>query len=103
MLGSPFTDPTGPLPAPNAHTLEVLDHAGNTLFATPFDATSWYNFAVQVDWTNRTLAVLFSEDATPLRAVAQPTPNLSVVEGPDGLGDFHIAVLKVSHKKLRAY
>lgn len=93
--GSPFTDPTGALPAPDAHSFKVRDHALNVLFTTPFEAFTWHNFAVQVDWTNRTLAVLFSKDNAPLTVVAPPTPNLSAAAGADGQGDFHFGVLKV--------
>ncbi|KAF7798258.1 hypothetical protein EIP86_009475 [Pleurotus ostreatoroseus] len=88
-------DPTGPLPAPNAHAFKVRDHALNVLFTTPFEASTWHNFAVQVDWTNRTLAVLFSKDDTPLTVVTSPTPNLSTALGVDGQGDFHFGVLKL--------
>ena len=80
---------------PDAHSFKVRDHALNILFETPFTAHLWHNFAVQVDWTNRTLAVLYSKDLAPLAVVTQPTPNLSATAGPDGQGDFHFGVLKV--------
>ena len=73
----------------------MRDHALNLLFATPFAPGVWHNLAVQVDWTNRTLAVLYSADAAPLAVVTQPTPNLSAQSGADGQGDFHFGVLKV--------
>ncbi|KAI0684517.1 hypothetical protein BC835DRAFT_1293033, partial [Cytidiella melzeri] len=94
-IGSPFTDPTGPLPSPDAHFLKVRDHARNVLFQTHFTQNSWHNFAVEVDWTNRTLAVLYSADAVPLEVVQKPTPNLSATAGPDGQGDYHFGVLKL--------
>ncbi|PSR73737.1 hypothetical protein PHLCEN_2v10427 [Hermanssonia centrifuga] len=93
--GSPFTDPTGTLPAPNAHSFNVLDHALNVLFTAPFTSIQWHNFAVQVDWTNRTLAVLYSVDALPLQVVSKPAPNLSTPAGATGQGDFHFGVLKL--------
>ncbi|KAI9066003.1 glycoside hydrolase family 131 protein [Trametes sanguinea] len=95
QLGSPFTDPTGPLPDPNAHSFKVLDHALNVLFSTPFASNVWHNFAVQVDWNNRTLAVWYSEDTELLRLVKASTPNPTTALGPDGQGDFHIALLKL--------
>lgn len=99
--GSPFTNPTGALPAANARSFKVLDHANNILFETPFAADAWHNFAVQVDWTNRSLAVLFSRDAAPLSAVKTATPNLSAAAGAAGQGDFHFGVLKVRFKERR--
>ncbi|KAI0655425.1 hypothetical protein C8Q70DRAFT_429996 [Cubamyces menziesii] len=95
QLGSPFTDPTGPLPAPNAHSFKVLDHALNVLFSTPFISRTWHNFAVEVDWNARTLAVWYSQDAELLRLVKETTPNPTATTGPDGQGDFHIALLKL--------
>jgi hypothetical protein len=50
---------------------------------------------VQVDWNNRTLAVLYSQDATPLQAVTKVIPNLTTALGSAGQGDFHFGVLKV--------
>jgi hypothetical protein len=35
LTGSPFTDPTGTIPAPNAHSFKILDHSLNVLFTTP--------------------------------------------------------------------
>ncbi|KAI0365349.1 hypothetical protein BV20DRAFT_954502 [Pilatotrama ljubarskyi] len=95
QLGSPFTNPTGPLPAPNAHSFKVLDHALNVLFTTPFTSHTWHNFAVEVDWNNRTLAVWYSQDAELLRRVKDTTPNPTVALGPVGQGDFHFTVLKL--------
>ncbi|KAI8986158.1 hypothetical protein BD414DRAFT_416543 [Trametes punicea] len=95
QLGSPFTDPTGPLPAPNAHSFKVLDHALNVLFSTPFTPNAWHNFAIEVNWNNRTLAVWYSLDAELLRLVKATTPNPTAAAGPDGQGDFHIALLKL--------
>ncbi|KAI0671185.1 hypothetical protein C8Q78DRAFT_843947 [Trametes maxima] len=95
QLGSPFTNPTGPLPAPNAHSFKVLDHALNVLFATPFIPRAWHNFAVEVDWSDRTLAVWYSRNAELLELVKDTTPNPTAAEGPDGQGDFHFTVLKL--------
>ncbi|KAI0354836.1 hypothetical protein OH77DRAFT_1590221 [Trametes cingulata] len=95
QLGSPFTNPTGPLPAPNAHSFKVLDHALNVLFTAPFTSHTWHNFAVEVDWNNRTLAVWYSQDAELLQQVKGATPNPTVALGPDGQGDFHFTVLKL--------
>ncbi|KAJ7662289.1 hypothetical protein B0H17DRAFT_1144463 [Mycena rosella] len=82
QLGSPFTDPTGPLPAANAHSFKVLDHALNVLFTAPFVPRVWHNFAVTVDWGNRTLA-----------AVTATLPNPTATQG--AVGDFHFGVLKL--------
>ncbi|KAI0345595.1 hypothetical protein BDW22DRAFT_1389348 [Trametopsis cervina] len=95
QIGSPFTNPTGPLPTTDAHFLKVRDHAGDILFKTPFVYGIWHNFAVQVDWTNRTLAVLYSSDLLPLSVVKRTTPNLSTAAGPTGQGDYHFGVLKL--------
>ncbi|KAI0823961.1 hypothetical protein BC628DRAFT_1323671 [Trametes gibbosa] len=95
QLGSPFTNPTGPLPAPDAHSFKILDHALNVLFTTPFTSRSWHNFAVEVNWNDRTLAVWYSQDAELLRLVKATTPNPTAVAGPDGQGDFHFTVLKL--------
>ncbi|KAI0072191.1 hypothetical protein K474DRAFT_420644 [Panus rudis PR-1116 ss-1] len=95
QLGSPFTNPTGPLPAPNAHSFKILDHDLNVLFSTPFTSNTWHNFAIQVDWAAKTLGVFYSKNGVPLKAVTKLAPNASVKDGADGRGDFHIAVLKL--------
>lgn len=95
ILGLPFTDPTGPLPIANAHSFKVLDHALNVLFTVPFTPDTWHNFAVQVDWDNRTLAALYSQNDAELKAVTKVVPNLSTSAGAAGQGDFHFGVLKV--------
>lgn len=94
-IGSPFTNPTGTLPAQNAHDFKVRDHALNVLFSIPFTCGSWHNFGVQVDWDHRTLAVLYSQNAAPLQPVTKVIPNLTVSFGSIGQGDFHFGVLKV--------
>ena len=93
--GSPFTDPTGTLPTPDAHSFKVRDHALNLLFETPFTPNNWHNFAVQVDWNNLTLAVLYSTDGAPLKAVTKLVSNPTAALGAAGQGDFHFTVLKV--------
>ncbi|TFK40502.1 hypothetical protein BDQ12DRAFT_647510 [Crucibulum laeve] len=95
QLGSPFTNPTGSLPAKNAHSFKVLDHALNVLFTAPFTPGNWHNFAVQVDWDNRTLATLYSKDGSSLKAVTKVIPNLTTAAGTAGQGDFHFGVLKL--------
>ena len=96
-IGSPFTNSTCQctLPDQNAHDFNVRDHASNVLFSTPFTWGSWHNFGVQVDWNNRTLAVLYSLNATPLRPVTKVVPNPSASLGSTGQGDFHFGMLKV--------
>ncbi|KAJ7053337.1 hypothetical protein C8F01DRAFT_1064849 [Mycena amicta] len=93
QLGSPFTNPTGKLPASNAHSFKILDHNLNVLFSTPFLPLLWHNFAITVDWVHTTLAVAYSIEGAPLRAVAPPSANLGV--GVGVLGDFHFGVLKL--------
>ena len=93
--GSPFTNPTGVLPAANAHSFKVLDHALNVLFETDFTPYIWHNFAVEVDWDALTLAVLYSENAAQLELVKNTTSNPTAVAGANGQGDFHFGVLKV--------
>ncbi|KAF8158448.1 hypothetical protein B0H34DRAFT_797835 [Crassisporium funariophilum] len=95
FAGSPFTNPTGKLPAKGARNFKVLDHALNVLFSAPFTYGPWHNFAVQVDWDNRTLAVLYSKDASPLKAVTKVVPNLTTASGTAGQGEFHFGVLKL--------
>jgi hypothetical protein len=94
-IGSPFTIPTGTLPAAGAHSFKVLDHALNVLYKTPFTVDDWHNFAVQVDWVNRTLGVFYSRGDLPLKAVTDVVSNNSTSLGSAGQGDFHIALLKV--------
>ncbi|TCD62641.1 hypothetical protein EIP91_006594 [Steccherinum ochraceum] len=95
QLGSPFTNPTGPLPVKNAHSFKVLDHALNVLFMAPFTSEDWHNFAIQVDWNARTLAVFYSTEGQLLKPVTKVLPNLSATAGADGQGDFHFGVLKL--------
>ena len=95
LAGSPFTDPTGPLPASGAHNLKVRDHAGNDLFATPLTPFTWHNFAVQVDWDNLTLGVFYSSNDAKLTAVTDVLQNPTASLGAAGQGDFHFGVLKV--------
>ena len=94
-LGSPFTIPTGNLPAQDAGNFKVLDHALNVLFSAPFSPGNWHNFAVQVDWDNRTLAVLYSKDCARLKPVTKVVDNLSAANGTAGQGEFHFGILKV--------
>jgi len=95
QLGSPFTNPTGSLPAKNAHSFKILDHALDVLFTTPFSPDTWHNFAIQVDWDNRTLAVFYSKDDGLLKAVTKVVPNLSTASGANGQGDFHFGFVKL--------
>ncbi|KAF9046270.1 hypothetical protein BJ165DRAFT_1369156 [Panaeolus papilionaceus] len=95
QLGSPFTNPTGKLPAKGARNFKILDHALNVLFETPFLPLIWHNFAVQVDWDRHTLAVLYSIESLPLTPVTKVVPNLSVPAGDAGKGEFHFGVLKL--------
>ncbi|EGO04144.1 hypothetical protein SERLA73DRAFT_175930 [Serpula lacrymans var. lacrymans S7.3] len=95
QVGSPFTDPTGPLPAPKAHYLKVRDHALNLLFYTPFTMENWHNFAVQINWESRTLGVYYSTDDAPLQAVTGVLSNPTTSAGATGQGDYHFGVLKL--------
>jgi hypothetical protein len=95
-LGSPFTIPTSTVPVSDARSLKVRNHALTLLFETPFTANDWHNFAVQVDWTNRTLGVFYSTNATPLAAVTGLEDNSSAPSGVAAQGDYHFGVLKVS-------
>ncbi|KAF7365705.1 Glycoside Hydrolase Family 131 protein [Mycena venus] len=81
QLGSPFTNPTAQLPAKNAHSFKVLDHALNVLFTTPFVPDIWHNFAITVDWENLTLLVAYSIEGLPLHAVTQTVENPTVTAG----------------------
>ncbi|KAJ6555028.1 hypothetical protein DFH09DRAFT_1280654 [Mycena vulgaris] len=93
QLGSPFTNPTGQLPAKNAHSFKVLDHGLNVLFSAPFVPLVWHNFAITVDWDSRTLLVAYSLDGRPLKAVTSTVPNPTAAAG--ATGDFHFGVLKL--------
>ncbi|KAF9522573.1 hypothetical protein CPB83DRAFT_899521 [Crepidotus variabilis] len=95
QLGSPFTNPTGTLPVANAHDLKVLDHAKKILYTAAFTADVWHNLAVQVDWSKKTLAVLYSKDGAELQAVTKALPNSSAASGSTGQGEFHFGVLKL--------
>lgn len=95
--GSPFTNPTGELPAPGAQNFKILDHGLNVLFSTPFTCGTWHNFAIVVDWDNLTLAVYYSAGSQPLKLVSPPKSNQGVKAGPDGKGEFHFGVLKVCY------
>ncbi|KAG8794746.1 hypothetical protein FRC12_022078 [Ceratobasidium sp. 428] len=93
-VGSSFTVPTAAnLPTATAHNLEVLDHALNVVYSTPFDLLTWHNFAIQVDWDARTLGVFASKGAAPLKKVSKLVSNNSTQPG--ALGDFHFGVLKL--------
>ncbi|KAG7444055.1 uncharacterized protein BT62DRAFT_934235 [Guyanagaster necrorhizus] len=92
QLGSPFTNPTGVVPAPNATSFKVLDHDLNILFTILFTSKTWHNFAVQVDWGNLTFQVFYSTNEAPLDAVTDVMPNDSA--GADIVGDFHFGILK---------
>lgn len=98
IIGSPFTNPTGPLPVATAHSFKVLDHALNVLFTAPFSPAVWHNFAIQVDWNQRTLSVFYSTGGDWLRAVTDTRLNPTAASGSDGQGDFHFGVLKVSER-----
>ncbi|KAJ7244241.1 hypothetical protein C8J57DRAFT_1681029 [Mycena rebaudengoi] len=93
QLGSPFTNPTAQLPAKNAHSFKVLDHTLNVLFTTPFVPHIWHNFAITVDWDNRTLMVMYSIKGLSLHAVTSTVENPTVTAG--AIGDFHFGVLKL--------
>jgi hypothetical protein len=88
--------PTETKPDPKARYFKVRNHALNLLFQTPLKRNTWHNFAVQVDWKNRTLAVLFSHDDSPLKPVTGVVGNNSTARGVAGQGDYHWGILKVS-------
>ncbi|KAJ7366136.1 hypothetical protein DFH08DRAFT_679321 [Mycena albidolilacea] len=90
QLGSPFTNPTSQLPAKNAHSFKVLDHALNVRFTTPFVPLVWHNFAIAVDWQNRTLTVSYSIEGFPTRVVTPTVGNPTVTAGT--VGDFHFGL-----------
>ncbi|CUA77093.1 hypothetical protein RSOLAG22IIIB_12538 [Rhizoctonia solani] len=95
-IGSPFTIPTAPkLPTETAGSLRVLNHALETLYTTPFDAETWHNFAIQVDWDTRTLGVFASKGGDKLTKVSDLVPNDSTKPVPEGRGEFHFGLLKV--------
>lgn len=95
-VGSGFTVPTAStLPTATAHNLEVLDHALNVVYSTPFDPLTWHNFAIQVDWDARTLGVFASKGASTLKKVSKLVSNNSTQLGTAGQGDFHFGVLKL--------
>ena len=96
VLGSPFTIPTGTAPVSDAASLKVRNHALTLLFETPFTPNDWHNFAIQVDWTNLTLGVFYSTNATPLAPVTGLVNNTGVPTGAAAVGDYHFGVLKVS-------
>ncbi|KAJ7201454.1 hypothetical protein C8J57DRAFT_1442001 [Mycena rebaudengoi] len=91
-------------PSDGTHVFGVelgLDHALNVLFTTPFVPHIWHNFAITVDWDNRTLMVMYSIKLVtslsikglPLHAVTSTVENPTVTAG--AIGDFHFGVLKL--------
>jgi len=96
-IGSPFTNPTGELPANGARNFKILDHDLNVLFSTPFACRVWHNFAIVVDWDNLTLAVYYSAGAKPLTLVSPTRKNQGATAGSSGQGEFHFGVLKACH------
>jgi len=98
-IGSPFTNPTGLLPAEAADSFKVLDHALNVLFVTPFSPGVWHNFAIQVDWDHRTLSVFYSKNEDQLQAITEKEPNSTAAPGTAGQGDFHFGILKVGGRR----
>jgi hypothetical protein len=95
VSGSPFTNPTGSLPAAGARNIKILDHNLNVLFSVPFTCQNWHNFAIVIDWNNLTLAVFYSAGAQPLKLVSPTKENQGAKAPPDGQGEFHFGVLKV--------
>ncbi len=95
VLGTPFTNPTGSLPAAGARNIKILDHDLNVMFSTPFTCQTWHNFAVVIDWDNLTLAVFYSVDAQPLMLVSPTKENQGAKAAPEGQGEFHFGILKV--------
>ncbi|KAF5319950.1 hypothetical protein D9611_011074 [Ephemerocybe angulata] len=95
QLGSPFTNPTGPLPSKDAGHIKVLAHDLRVLYKTPFRDDTWHNFAVVVDWDQSTLQVFYSRNEDELRSVTKVVKNLSVPSGEKEMGDFHFGVLKL--------
>lgn len=95
-VGSPFTNPTGPLPAKDAGYIKILDHSLNVIYKTPFRDETWHNFAIIVDWDKSTLQVFFSPNERSLKPVTGVKQNPTVPKGEAGQGDFHFGVLKVS-------
>ncbi|KAF5360180.1 hypothetical protein D9758_011333 [Tetrapyrgos nigripes] len=95
QIGTPFTNPTQSLPSSDAYALKIRDHSLNLLFSTDFTPSTWHNFAVQVDWDQRTLQVFYSTDGETLEAVTDVVQNSSAGQGATGEGDFHFGVLKL--------
>jgi Glycoside hydrolase 131 catalytic N-terminal domain len=95
--GSPFTNPTEPLPARKAEYLKVLDRDLNVVFEAKFIDDAWHNFAVIVDWDKKTLQAFYSQDQRTLLPVSKVVPNLSVKDGAAGRGEFHFGLLKVGY------
>ncbi|KAF8316491.1 uncharacterized protein EI90DRAFT_232053 [Cantharellus anzutake] len=94
-LGTPFKIPSTTKPDPSAHHFKVLDHAGNIIFTTPMRKSHWHNFAIQVEWDAKTLAVFFSHNSEVLESVTCLVDNDSTSSGAAGQGDFHWGVLKL--------
>ena len=97
IKGSPFTNPTGTLPAADAHNIKILDQGLNVLFSTPFTSQTWHNFAVVIDWDALTLEVFYSTDAQALKVVSPTKDNPGAMLAPDGQGEFHFGLLKVHY------
>ncbi|ETW82242.1 hypothetical protein HETIRDRAFT_451809 [Heterobasidion irregulare TC 32-1] len=90
-LGTPFNQTPDAL----SHSLKLLAHDSTVVFNTSFTDADWHNFAVVVDWTQRTLQVLYSANAQTLQTVTDVVPNTSATAGAAGQGEFHFGVLKL--------
>lgn len=94
--GTPFNS----TPSDTSNSLKIRSHDLTELFAVPYIPATWHNFAVIIDWTNKTLTTFYSTNATTLSAVTGAEPNLSEASGATGRGDFHFGLLKVLCRSL---
>ncbi|KAF2119345.1 hypothetical protein BDV96DRAFT_486584 [Lophiotrema nucula] len=65
---------------------KVQDTKNKVVFKTPIKSDAWQNFAIQLDYANNTLQVLYSAGNEPLKQATEPLPNDNVGGGQLQLG-----------------
>jgi len=106
---SMMQDPNNPLLVANEHQLVFFEahfadikfggQGGNALtwwpnsqmaWSGPFTPGTWYNFGLQIDYTNNMASLYYSQNGDALKVVAGPTAVTTAVS------DFHVGNLRVA-------
>jgi hypothetical protein len=64
---------------------------GRSVWSTPFTANTWFNFALQVDYSAKTCTIYHSTGSNPVAQVVAATSSPGI-----GPSDFHVGILRVS-------